>query len=63
MGGYGSIFVQFDSTQSQKMLIPTQLMTHGGFPRIDSYQLAIRIGSLEVDSNRLTAQMAFQNFH
>ena len=32
--GYGSIFVEFDSTQSQKVLIPTQLMTHNDFQEL-----------------------------
>ena len=50
--GYDSFF-RFDSTQSHKILIPTQLMTHDGFPRIDSNHLTTRNCFLEFDSNRL----------
>ena len=48
----------FDSTWSQKVFIPTQLMTHNGFPRIDLNQLTTRNGFLEFSSNRLMTQKA-----
>ena len=47
----------FDFIQlQQKVLIPTQLMIHYGFPRIDSNQLTTRNGFLEFHSTRLTTQ-------
>ena len=46
----------FDSARSQHVLIPTQLIAHNSFPRIDSNQLITRNDLLEFDSNGLTTQ-------
>ena len=56
------IFFRSDSTQSQKVLILTQLMTHNGFQEFIHINSRFKIVFLEFDSNRLTIQMAFQNF-
>ena len=46
----------FDSTQTQKALALTQLMTHNGFPRIGSNQLMAQKAFQNFDSNRLPTQ-------
>ena len=61
MGRYDYFFLS-DSFQSQKFSIPTQLMTHNDFPRIDSNKLTTPNGFLEFDSNRMMTQKQLKEF-
>ena len=57
-------FFRFSSTQSQKVLIMTQLMTHNSFQKMIQINSRLKKHSfLEFDSNRLMTQTGFHNLY
>ena len=53
-------FARFDPTQSQKVFILTQLMTHNGFQELIPFNSWLKQLSRELTQNQLTAQADLQ---